>query len=464
MISQSSRGLRQGDPLSPYLFVIAMEVFSCLMRRAISGGFLSGWRIRGRGGEGIMISHLLFADDTLVFCEESQDQLTYLSWLLMWFEACSGLKVNLEKSELIPVGRVTDIEDLALELGCKVGGLPSRKVRMRLEKIQRDFLWGGGALEQRPHLVRWTLVCLEKKKGGLGVRNLALMNKALLGKWNWRFATEREREAWCRLWKAIRKEWLGMYSSLAFRVGNGRRVRFWKDKWCGDEPLYESFPSLFAISQAKDAWVSEVWNPDGVGDGWTPLFSRALNDWEIEMMEQFMLKIQAFRVQRVNEDKIVWTTSKSGVFSVKSLYAILEPGGSAMFPYVGIWKASVPPKVAFFAWEASWGKILTLDQLQRRGYSLANRCFLCLAEAETVDHLLLHCVMTRTLWNLLFSLFGVEWVLSGTVKDTLLGGMERLWGKSVKRRGKWPPYVYFGQCGRKEIRWLLGTRCCQSKG
>ena len=57
------------------------------------------------------------------------------------------------------------------------------------------------------------------------------------------------------LWKAIRKEWLGMHSSLAFRVGNGRRVRFWKDKWCGDEPLYESFPSLFAISLAKDVWV-----------------------------------------------------------------------------------------------------------------------------------------------------------------------------------------------------------------
>ncbi|RVW34912.1 putative ribonuclease H protein [Vitis vinifera] len=464
-----------GNPLSPYLFVIAMEVFSCLMRRAISGGFLSGWRARGRGGEGILISHFLFADDTLVFCEESQDQLTYLSWLLMWFEACSGLKVNLEKSELIPVGRVNDIEDLALELGCKVGGLPSsylglplgasfkseavwdcveerfrkRKVRMRLEKIQRDFLWGGGALDQRPHLVRWNLVCLERKKGGLGVRNLALMNKALLDKWNWRFAIEREvlwkkvishkygveKGGWCTraergrygvgLWKAIRKEWLGMYSSLAFRVGNGRKVRFWKDKWCGDEPLYESFPSLFAISRAKDVWVSEVWNPDGVGDGWTPLFSRALNDWEIEMMEQFMLKIQAFRVQREIEDKMVWTASRSGAFSVKSLYSTLEPGGSAMFPYVGIWSARVPPKV-----------------------------FSCLTEAEMVDHLLLHCVMTRTLWNLLFSLFGVEWVLSGTVKETLLGWHGAFVGKSVKRRGKWPPYVYFGQFGRKEIRWL----------
>ncbi|RVX02510.1 LINE-1 reverse transcriptase-like [Vitis vinifera] len=480
---QSSRGLRQGDPLSPYL-------------------------ARGRGGEGILISHLLFADDTLVFCEESQDQLTYLSWLLMWFEACSGLKVNLEKSELIPVGRVNDIEDLALELGCKEkvgyveetiyfqGGKAhpysehpfqfasllhvafpfAQKSKDAVGEDSEGLPVGGGALDQKPHLVRWNLVCLERKKGGLGVRNLALMNKALLGKWNWRFAIEREvlwkkvishkygveEGGWCTraergrygvgLWKAIRKEWLGMYSSLAFRVGNGRRVRFWKDKWCGDEPLYESFPSLFAISRAKDAWVSEVWNPDGGGDGWTPLFSRALNDWEIEMMEQFMLKIQAFRWQREIEDKLVWTASRSGAFSVKSLYSTLEPGGSAMFPYVGIWSARVPPKVAFFAWEASWGKILTLDQLQRRGYSLANRCFLCLTEAETVDHLLLHCVMTRTLWNLLFSLFGVEWFSLVQLRKLSWGGMERLWGKSVKRRGKWPlMYILVSLEGKKFV-------------
>ena len=57
-----------------------------------------------------------------------------------------------------------------------------RQVRLRLEKIQRDFLWGRGALVQKPHLVRWKTVCLEKKKGGLGVRNLSLMNIVLLCK------------------------------------------------------------------------------------------------------------------------------------------------------------------------------------------------------------------------------------------------------------------------------------------
>ena len=50
-----------------------------------------------------------------MFCQASQDQLTYLSWLLMWFEAVSGLRINLEKSELILVVRVENIDDLALD-------------------------------------------------------------------------------------------------------------------------------------------------------------------------------------------------------------------------------------------------------------------------------------------------------------------------------------------------------------
>ena len=164
------------------------------------------------------------------------------------------------------------------------------------------------------------------------------------------------------------------------------------------------------------------------------------------MVECFMLKIQAFRVQREDEDKVVWTASRSGAFSVKSLYSILEPRGSSLFPYGSIWRANVPPKVAFFAWEASWGKILTLEQLQRRGYSLANRCVLCLSKEETVDHLLLHCVKMRALWNLwnlFFSLFGVAWVLSGSVKETLLMWHRAFVGKTRKKAWQMAPLCIF---------------------
>ena len=74
------------------------------------------------GREGVIVSHLLFADDTLVFVKDDHNQLTFLCWLLMWFKAMSSLKINLEKSELIPLGRVENVEMLALNLGAKWGG------------------------------------------------------------------------------------------------------------------------------------------------------------------------------------------------------------------------------------------------------------------------------------------------------------------------------------------------------
>ena len=66
-----------------------------------------------------------------------------------------------------------------------------RFVCKRLEKIQRDFLWGGGHMEKKLHLMKWATVCTNKKVGGLGDRGLYNLNIALLGKWNWRFSNER---------------------------------------------------------------------------------------------------------------------------------------------------------------------------------------------------------------------------------------------------------------------------------
>ena len=63
---------------------------------------------------------------------------------------------------------------------------------------------------------------------------------------------------------------------------------------------------------------------------------------------------------------------------------------------------------------------LTLDHLKRKGWFLANRCFLCLEEEKIIDHILIHCVKTRVLWISLFSLFGVLWI-PHFVRDTLLG-------------------------------------------
>ena len=121
----SSRGLRQGDPLSPYLFVIGMEALVCLINRVVEGNYLSGSKIADRRGEELVISHLLYAEDTLLFCEADKDQLKFLSWPMIWFEVVLGLRINLNKSEIIPIGPVINVEELASELGCEVESRPT---------------------------------------------------------------------------------------------------------------------------------------------------------------------------------------------------------------------------------------------------------------------------------------------------------------------------------------------------
>ena len=152
-----------------------------------------------------------------------------------------------------------------------------------------------------------------------------------------------------------------------------------------------------------------------------PVFSRSFNDWEMEDVESFLGRIGKKRVIEGVEDTVRWAGAKNGMFSVKSMYSVLQQRSVISFPWKCIWKNCVQPKVSFFAWEASWVKIITFDQLKRRGFSLANRCPLCQRSEETVDHLLHHYTMTRVLWDLFFSLFGVSWVLPASVRDSLLG-------------------------------------------
>ena len=83
-------------------------------------------------------------------------------------------------------------------------------------------------------------------------------------------------------------------------------------------------PFFFSMSMSKNVWVSEVWNPFGDGDGWTLLFARAFNDWEIHLVERLLQKIHAFKVQRDEKDRVICIASNDGAFLVKSLYSMLK--------------------------------------------------------------------------------------------------------------------------------------------
>ena len=71
-----------------------------------------------------MVSHLLFADDILIFCNAEHHQIKYLRSMFTWLEAISRLRVNLSKSEMVPVGNVPNLGELVALLGCKILALP----------------------------------------------------------------------------------------------------------------------------------------------------------------------------------------------------------------------------------------------------------------------------------------------------------------------------------------------------
>jgi hypothetical protein len=116
----SSRGLRQGDPLSPFLFVFVIEALGKMILALVDGGLLSGFMEGSRSDGAINISYLLFADGTLIFSKANPNHRRNLRSLFLCFEAVSGLRINLAKSELVSVRNEINVEGLVSIWGYRV--------------------------------------------------------------------------------------------------------------------------------------------------------------------------------------------------------------------------------------------------------------------------------------------------------------------------------------------------------
>ncbi|GKV10561.1 hypothetical protein SLEP1_g21905 [Rubroshorea leprosula] len=257
-----NQGLRQGDPLSSFLFLIIAKGLNGIIASTISQKLFAGVSV---GSNQLNISHLQFADDTILFGYATEENIWAVKCITRIFELVSGLKINYVKSQLMGVHVDEEwLSRAAAILNCKLGVLPfkylgvpigdnprrskiwqplvenfkkklsqwkGRFVSMggritlinvvlsslpvflmsmflipkgvikKLDSIRRAFLWGGNDEKRVINWVGWENVCKSKEEGGLGVKNLRTFNLALMGKW-WGRLAKGEGGLWHKVLKA----------------------------------------------------------------------------------------------------------------------------------------------------------------------------------------------------------------------------------------------------------------------
>jgi hypothetical protein len=246
------RGLRQGDPLSPYLFILVTEGLTALIKKSVASGNLHGVKIC-RGAP--TVSHLLFADDCFLFCRSTLEETNHLMHILKVYEAASGQEINLTKSEVFFSRNLSMAaqEDLSRIMGVRhvLGtgnylGLPSMIGRKKknifayikdrvwkrinswrgralskagkevmiksvlqaipsyvmsvyllpettvkeIERMMNSFWWGGGVHNQGIRWLSWDRMAYPKALGGMGFRDLHSFNLAMIAKQGWNIITK----------------------------------------------------------------------------------------------------------------------------------------------------------------------------------------------------------------------------------------------------------------------------------
>ncbi|XP_020992356.1 uncharacterized protein LOC110278444 [Arachis duranensis] len=148
------RGLQQGDPLSPFLFVLVVDVLHRMIGEAVRNCRISPLLV---GRDHIELTHLQFADDIILFFPPEEETIKNYRRLLRCFELMSDLSINFDKSSLISINcEEQRVQRMCSVLGCKASILPvkylgislgensrlmSKGVAEKLISLQKRFLW-----------------------------------------------------------------------------------------------------------------------------------------------------------------------------------------------------------------------------------------------------------------------------------------------------------------------------------
>ena len=300
----------------------------------------------------------------------------------------------------------------------------------KIVAIQRNFLWGGGNDTYKIPWVKWDTVCLPKVRGGLGIKDLNKFNEALLGKWGWQLANN-PHQLWARILVSIYGRWhallhgrgsgdsspwwkdlklifqqqhqCSLTTHLRWKVGNGARIQFWKDKWREEDiTLKDKYPALYQVSQQQDLTINLMGQNAENGWDWKFQWRRNFFDHEIDMVAAFMDEIDGVQIHSSRMDHLIWRADPSGSYSTKSAYSFLMEDGSSEYEDNAsrfMWNLKIPPRAAAFSWRIFKDRLPTKANLRRRQVCLSSySCPLCEGEEETIGHVMFDCTRTRCLW------------------------------------------------------------------
>uniref|UniRef100_A0A2N9IBV7 Reverse transcriptase domain-containing protein n=1 Tax=Fagus sylvatica TaxID=28930 RepID=A0A2N9IBV7_FAGSY len=385
-----TRGIRQGDPLSPYVFLLCAEGLSALFQQASAMGHLKGIQ-SCRGGP--WVSHLFFADDSLLFGQANISECRKILEILNLYEGSSGQKINREKTAIYFSSNTSQVtRQLILEFWGSQGasnfdkylGLPAmigrskksifnglkERIVQRLQGWKEKFLSKAGrevlikAVAQA--IPTYAMNCFRlpkawceeaKAEGGLGFRNLHSFNTALLAKQCWRLIHNTQ--------------------SLFYRVFKARY-----------------FPSCSFTDAQMGSNPSFLWR-------------------SILSGREVLNKGLRWHHEEGQLSRPLWSETKTGVFSVKSAYEMLERernrsitgecSYSAQLRWLWrkTWKLAIPGKIKHFLWRAYHETLPTNHQLHRRKIRSSSLCSVCDQKEETTYHAIWQCPLARNTWALI---------------------------------------------------------------
>ncbi|GKC12731.1 RNA-directed DNA polymerase, eukaryota [Tanacetum coccineum] len=308
---QFYKGLKQGDPLSPFLFILIMKSLHISFQRVVDVGKFKGIEI----DSSMQISHMFYADDAVFMGQWSNSNIDTIVNVLKCFHRASGLSINMNKSRIMGIAVNEErVENVASRIGCdvlkvpfsylgsKVGGLClvfklgmilwiiwllvfQMEIEDLIDRWKINSSQVGFRVNADLSYVKWNNVLTSKEKGGLGVSSLYALNKALMFKWVWRFTTQKN-SLWARvviaihgedgkigtcsksghksIWRdivqvmdAYKKQGTDLYNFIQKKLGNGANTLFWEDVWCGNMALKQKYPRLYALELDKKVVVAD---------------------------------------------------------------------------------------------------------------------------------------------------------------------------------------------------------------